>query len=238
MSDLSFLTRRPIAHRGLHDGNKNVFENSMAAMIAAAANNYAIELDVQLSGDNRAMVFHDDTLERVTAREGAVKALNASDLAQIKLGGTNDVVNTLEDVLDAVNGRVPVVIEMKGDGNAADAKSLAKAVAHAVLHYDGDIAVMSFEHDLLQAFRETGSKRPLGLTAMGISETEIEKHRAALDMGIEFVSFHVKELPNAFVSSIRDEYKMPVITWTVRTPEDVKLTEQFADQMTFEGFLP
>lgn len=238
MSDLSFLTRQPIAHRGLHDGNKAVFENSMGAMLGAVEHGYAIELDVQLSNDDRAMVFHDSTLDRVTASQGALKALGASDLAKIKLGGTNDVVNTLEEVLGAVGGKVPVVIEMKGHGNQADAIRLANAVADAVQDYDGDIAVMSFEHDLLQAFRDTGSKRPLGLTAMGMTEDALEKHRAALDYGIEFVSFYVKELPNAFVSEMRETRKMPVITWTVRTPEDVELTKQHADQMTFEGFLP
>lgn len=238
MSDLSFLTRQPIAHRGLHDGNKAVFENSMGAMLGAVEHGYAIELDVQLSNDDRAMVFHDSTLDRVTASKGALKALGASDLAKIKLGGTNDVVNTLEEVLGAVGGKVPVVIEMKGDGNQADAIRLANAVAHAVQDYDGEIAVMSFEHDLLQAFRDTGSKRPLGLTAMGMTEDALEKHRAAIDYGIEFVSFYVKELPNAFVAEMRETHKMPVITWTVRTPEDVELTKQHADQMTFEGFLP
>ncbi|MEM5500828.1 glycerophosphodiester phosphodiesterase family protein [Ahrensia kielensis] len=238
MSDLSFLTRQPIAHRGLHDGNNAVFENSMGAMLGAVEHGYAIELDVQLSNDDRAMVFHDSTLDRVTASQGALKALGASDLAKIKLGGTNDVVNTLEEMLGAVGGKVPVVIEMKGDGNQADATRLANAVADAVQDYDGDIAVMSFEHDLLQAFRDTGSKRPLGLTAMGMTEDALEKHRAALAYGIEFVSFYVKELPNAFVSEIRETHKMPVITWTVCTPEDVELTKQHADQMTFEGFLP
>ncbi|WP_026479699.1 glycerophosphodiester phosphodiesterase family protein [Ahrensia sp. 13_GOM-1096m] len=238
MSDLSFLTRQPIAHRGLHDGNNAVFENSMGAMLGAVEHGYAIELDVQLSNDDRAMVFHDSTLDRVTASQGALKALGASDLAKIKLGGTNDVVNTLEEVLGAVGGKVPVVIEMKGDGNQADAIRLANAVADAVQDYDGEIAVMSFEHDLLQAFRDTGSKQPLGLTAMGMTEDALEKHRAALDYGIEFVSFYVKELPNAFVSEMRETHKMPVITWTVRTPEDVELTKQHADQMTFEGFLP
>lgn len=238
MSDLSFLTRSPIAHRGLHDGNKAVFENSMAAMLAAVAHGYAIELDVQLSGDDRAMVFHDSKLGRVTANQSAVKALKASELAEITLGGTSDVVNTLEEVLQAVNGKVPVVIEMKGDGNETDAERLARAVAGAVENYDGDVAVMSFEHDLLQAFRATGSKCPLGLTALGIDDAALEKHRVALDYGIEFVSFYVKELPNEFVSEVRETHKMPVITWTVRTQDDVALTNQYADQMTFEGFLP
>lgn len=235
---MTFITRLPIAHRGLHDGNQKIFENSMSAMRAAVEYGYAIELDVQLSGDGVAMVFHDATLDRLTSKTGLLKDFDAEELQCIKLGRTNDTIDTLEDVLLEVAGDVPVIIEMKGDGNAMDARALAKGVASDLDNYHGEAAVMSFEHDLLQAFAKTGSKRPLGLTAEGVGEKAFEQHRAALPLGIQFVSYAVKALPNAFVEEARAIHEMPVITWTVRTPEDVELTNSYADQMTFEGFLP
>lgn len=235
---MSFITRIPIAHRGLHDGNQKVFENSMSAMRAAVEYGYAIELDVQLSGDGVAMVFHDATLDRVTNKTGLVKDFDAEELQCIKLGKTNDTIDTLEDVLLEIGGDVPVIIEMKGDGDAMDARALAKGVASDLGNYSGDAAVMSFEHDLLEAFAKTGSKRPLGLTAEGLDDEAFERHRAALPLGIQFISYDVKALPNAFVEEARTVHEMPVITWTVRTPEDVELTSAHADQMTFEGFFP
>lgn len=235
---MSFITRLPIAHRGLHDGNQKIFENSMSAMRAAVEYGYAIELDVQLSGDGVAMVFHDATLDRLTNKTGLVKDFDAEELQCIKLGKTNDTIDTLEDVLLEIGSDVPVIIEMKGDGDAMDARALAKGVASDLANYHGDAAVMSFEHDLLEAFAKAGSKRPLGLTAEGLGDKAFEKHRAALPLGIQFVSYDVNALPNAFVEEARTIHEMPVITWTVRTPEEVELTYEHADQMTFEGFLP
>lgn len=234
---MSFITRLPIAHRGLHDGNQKTYENSMSAMRAAVEYGYAIELDVQLSGDGVAMVFHDATLDRLTKKTGLVKDFDAEELQCIKLGKTNDTIDTLEDILLEIGGDVPVFIEMKGDGNAMDARALANGVASDLANYHGEAAVMSFDHDILKAFAKTGSKRPLGLTAKGVGEKVFEQHRAALPLGIQFISYAVKALPNAFVEEARAIHEMPVITWTVRTPEEIELTNAHADQMTFEGFL-
>ncbi|WP_223385653.1 glycerophosphodiester phosphodiesterase [Oricola cellulosilytica] len=233
---MDFLTRRPIAHRGLHDGNVGVCENSLSAFRKAIDRDFAIELDVRLSADGKAIVFHDDTLERLTGIEGLLIDQPAPDLGTIKLGRTSDTIPTLADTLELVSGRVPVVIEMKpeGAGNGA----LAKAVAADLAGYDGPAAAMSFDHDLLAAFRETGSSVPLGLTAEGIGDPALDRHYEALPLGVSFVSYHVKGLPNRFVSHVRDTLGMPVITWTVRTPEDVAATQAHADQMTFEDFDP
>lgn len=234
---MSFITRLPIAHRGLHDGNQKIYENSMSAMRAAIEYGYAIELDVQLSGDGVAMSFHDATLDRLTNQTGLVIDLDAEELQSIKLGKTNDTIDTLEDILLEIAGDVPVIIEMKGNGNAMDERALAKSVASDLANYHGEAAVMSFEHNVVEAFAKTGSKRPLGLTAEGLGEKVFERHRAALPLGIQFISYDVRELPNDFVEEARTVHEMPVITWTVRTPEEVELTNAHADQMTFEGFL-
>ncbi len=234
---MSFITRLPIAHRGLHDGNETVYENSMSAFRAAVESGYAIELDVQLSGDGVAMAFHDASLDRLTNQTGLVIDRDFEDLQSIRLGKTKDTIDTLEDVLLEVAGDVPIIIEMKGRGNPTVARALASGVARDLVNYPGEAAVMSFEHEVLTAFKKTGSKRPLGLVAEGVGEKALEAHRSALPLGIVFVSYAVKALPNAFVEEVRNVHEMPVITWTVTTPEDVALAKEHADQMTFEGFL-
>ena len=235
MADLGFLTARPIAHRGLHDGNLARWENTASAFDAAVARDFSIELDVQLSADGLAMVFHDDTLDRLTGRNGPVAAWRAAALGALPVGRTADTIPTLAETLARVGGRVPVVIEMKDNG--ARNNDLARAVARDLAGYGGPAAVMSFEQDLIAAFAGTGSPVPVGLTAMGVGEAALAAHQSAFDLGIAFVSYHVAALPNRFVETVRAR-AMPVITWTVRTPQEIALTRAHADQMTFEGFDP
>jgi glycerophosphoryl diester phosphodiesterase len=212
------------------------FENSFSAFEAAVSGDFAIELDVQLSSDDKAIVFHDETLDRLTAETGPVADRRASDLRHIRLGETADHIPTLAETLERIAGRVPVVIEMKDNG--ARNATLAQAVASDLQVYAGPAAVMSFSHDLLAAYADTGSDTPLGLTAEGIGAHALAEHNKALAFGISFVSYHVKALPNHFVTHARKDLGLPVITWTVRTQEDVEATQLHADQMTFEGFNP
>lgn len=236
MDTRELLTRRPIAHRGLHDGNVRRFENSLSAFEAAIGGDYAIELDVHLSADGKVIVFHDETLDRLTSRTGMLAGFEAADLRQVRLGATADHIPTLAETLNCVEGRVSIVIEMKDNG--ARNQELAKAVAADLAGYNGPAAVMSFDHGLISAFMACGSPVPCGLTAEGIGQASFEEHRKALELGVSFVSYHVAALPNSFVTHVHDELGLPVITWTVRTPEDVERTRRYADQMTFEGFEP
>lgn len=234
--DLAFLTRRPIAHRGLHDGNKQRWENTLSAFQAAVDGNYAIELDVQMSKDGAALVFHDEELKRLTGREGFIHELTASKATKLKIGGTQDRVPRLADVLDLVAGQVPLVIEIKG--NPGRDKGLVAAVARDLKGYKGEAAIMSFAHWHVRKFVSEAPGIPAGLTAEGSTEKLIEEHFSMLAHGISFVSYHVNELPNPFVAFARERLAMPVITWTVRQPEQVERTFAHADQMTFEGFRP
>ena len=101
--------RLPLTHRGYHDRRHGIIENSLAAFGAAIAAGYGIELDVLLSRDGVVMVFHDDTLDRVTDRHGPVAALTAAELGRIVLTGSNDTIPTLAAVLElAKRGQVAI----------------------------------------------------------------------------------------------------------------------------------
>lgn len=234
--DLAWLTARPIAHRGLHDGNKAVWENTLPAFERAAENNYAIECDVLISKDGVPMVLHDADLRRLTGNDGLVCEKTAAQLQALKIGGTCDHIPSLRDMLDLVRGRVPLVIELKGDpGHDAD---LVKAVAGELHAHKGHAALMSFDHHLLRQCATDAPGLPLGLTAEGMRDQDIEDHFSMLAHGIDFVSYYIHHMPNRFTSFVRDRLKMPLISWTIRDDAALAKTYELADQATFEGFLP
>ena len=231
----AWLTARPIAHRGLHDLAAGRPENSLSSFRAAIAGGYAIECDLQPSGDGVPMVFHDVELRRLTGELGATTDLDAATLGRLALLDSDERVPTLSQLLELVADRVPIVLELKGPQR--DARAFVDAVARVVADYSGRLAVMSFDHEIVSASARAMPDRPRGLTAMG-GDGEFETHRRiyeAADLG--FVSYHVDALPSRFVNSVRKRGH-PAITWTVRTAEQVHLTRVHADQMTFEGFLP
>ena len=234
MADISWLTRRPIAHRGFHDLNRVRWENTLSAFDAAVERDYAIECDVHLSADGVPVVFHDNVLNRLAGRDGFVHDLTAAELAQLRIGGTQDHVPTLAEMLARIGGRVPLVIELKGvegkDGG------LVAAVAKALQDYRGKAAIMSFDHWLVRRFADDAPGIPAGLTAEGRTMADLEAHFSMLAHPISFVSFSVLDVPNPFVAFVRDRLAMPVITWTVRNEETRAATFAHADQMTFEGF--
>ncbi len=236
MRDLSWLTARPIAHRGLHDTNRTRWENTLSAFEAAAAAGFAIECDVHLSSDGIPVVIHDEELDRLTGAAGVVSGTTAAALGALCIGETPDHVPTLDEMLATVAGRVPLVIELKGIEGKDD--GLVATVGERLKAYRGEAAIMSFDHWLVRQFREHAPGIPGGLTACGIDPESLEKHFSMLAHGIEFASFFVNELPNPFVRLMREELRRPVITWTVRNRKQVFKTREFADQMTFEGFDP
>jgi len=236
MPDLSWLTARPIAHRGLHDLNRTRWENTLAAFSAAIEHGYAIECDVHLSADGVPMVFHDAELERLTGTKGRVREQSASELGSLKIGRTNERIPTLEAMLELVQSRVPIVIELKGFPGTDE--HLVVEVIRRLSRYDGPVALMSFEHPLLLDLQRHAGSVPYGLTAEGTGPEKIEQHVSVLSHGISFVSYSVADLPNAFVTHVRRARSMPVITWTVRDEAAVRKSLEHADQMTFEGFMP
>ncbi len=236
MKKIAWLTKRPIAHRGLHDLNRQVWENTLSAASRAVAKNFAIECDVHLSSDRVPVVIHDDDLKRLTGEDGFVWQRTAAELRQLKVGGTKDHVPLLSELLGLVRGKVPLVVELKGTPGHDD--GLVEAVAAQLKDYKGKVAIMSFDHWLIRDFKAYMPDLPAGLTAYGKEAKLIEAHFSMLAYDLDFTSYAAGDLPNSFVSFVRDRLKMPVITWTIRDKPAIDLTFKYADQMTFEGFDP
>ncbi len=233
----SWIKSRPIAHRGLHDGNKSVFENSMSAFRAAIEGGYAIECDVHLSSDGIPFVFHDDDLGRLTDRKGRIRETPAQELAALHLGATGDTIPTLAELLALVAGQVPLVVELKGASEEED-QGFVEAVAAVIDGYDGPLALMSFDSWLLEQTETLRGTYPIGLTAEGTRADLLAEHRALFARRCDFTSYNIHHLPNAFVDWVRNEQGAPAISWTVRSPAEAEKSARHADQMTFEGFTP
>lgn len=247
--DLAPLFERPIAHRGLHDANAGVIENSRTAVLRAVEAGYGFEVDVQIAADGEAVVFHDDTLDRLTQETGPVKARTADELARIVLAnsGYGDRIWTLRELLETVGGRVPAVIEIKTLWNG-DTR-LARRVSELVSGYSGPIAAKSFDPALVAALRKAAPELPRGIIGYAYDDAEARSlpvwKRFVLRNLLHwprtrphFISWHVHDLPRRAVDLASRLTGAPVMTWTVRTPADQARAGLYADQMIFEGFLP
>ncbi|MFJ5368910.1 glycerophosphodiester phosphodiesterase family protein [Bosea sp. CER48] len=247
--DLGWLIARPIAHRGLHELAAGVIENSASAAEAAIAGGFGIECDVQLTADGDAVVFHDFVLDRLTGESGAVVERKADALSRIVLKGSSDRIPTLSGFLDLIGGRVPLVIEIKSrfDGNLALTRRTAEVLAGYKSH---PIVIKSFDPDIVTALREIAPEIPRGIVAMNAydygdydSLSPVRKHALAnllhfTESQPHFLSWKVVDLESAAPYLCRNALGMPLMSWTVRTPEERQRAAQFADQMVFEGFRP
>jgi glycerophosphoryl diester phosphodiesterase len=232
---LSWLTAQPVAHRGYHDMNKAVWENTLSAFSRAIDAGFAIECDVHPATDSVPVVFHDHDLERVTGIKGDVRERTSAELGMLSVGQTKDRIPKLTDLLSLCGGRVPLVIELKGRKDEDD--GFAEAVLEALEGYKGHVALMSFNRHLLKALKAAGCPWPLGLTAEGLEDDDFSRHDRTMQVGVDFISYNYEHLPNSFVVAQR-KLGVPVITWTVRDENARAITYKYADQMTFEGFDP
>ncbi|MCK5933222.1 MAG: glycerophosphodiester phosphodiesterase [Fulvimarina manganoxydans] len=232
-----WLTALPFAHRGLHDGNRSVPENSLAAAHAAIEAGYGIECDLQFCADGVPIVFHDDELERLTGRLGSVRDLTSQEATALTLCGSGEPVPLFAELLALVAGRVPLLVELKACPER-DATGFVEAVVAALQNYDGPLALMSFDYGLVDACRSRApSSAPVGLTAEGSQPDELSAHDDALAKGLDFVSFDHAAMPNAFLDEVAAR-GLPILCWTIRSEAEASRARQTADQITFEGFRP
>lgn len=238
--------RLPIAHRALH--GPGVPENSLAAVRAAVAAGYGIEIDVQPSADGVAMVFHDDVLDRLTGESGPISARTAAALGAIRLKGGDEGIPTLGQVLATVDGRVPLLIEIKDQDGAMGPKvgGLGRAVANALAGYAGPVAVMSFNPHAVAEMAVLAPELPRGLTTYAFDDDEAkelpEGRRAQLAgiadfdrVGAAFISHDQRDLGSPRVAELKAA-GVPVLCWTIRSPAQESQAREVADNITFEGY--
>jgi glycerophosphoryl diester phosphodiesterase len=241
----AWLVARPIAHRGLHDERRGVVENTLPAAEAAIAGGFAIECDVQLSADGEIMVFHDETLDRLTTAAGALKGKTAQELATAAFKIGHAFVPRFQQLLDLVAGRTPIICEIKSDFDG-DAR-LADAIAVKAGAYAGPLAIKSFDPAVVAHLRKERCDRPLGVVAEADYQGDYwrrlsprQKSDCANFLHFpettpDFLSFSVDDLPHPTPFLLRALRSTPVMVWTVRNAAQRAKAAQWADQIVFEG---
>jgi glycerophosphoryl diester phosphodiesterase len=240
----SWLTARPITHRGLHDWRARVVENTLGACKAAMDSNYAIECDLQISREGEAILFHDDTLDRVMQQQGPVRNHSVSELKRMAFRHSDESIPTLSELLALVDGKVPLVIELKPqwDGDM----TLTRRTLELLKSYDGAHCVMSFDPDVVETVKSESPRTVRGFITdraldpyydrLPVAQRNELRTLSCLErMQPHFLSVDIDELPWAPVTELRQS-GMPVICWTVRSARQAALARKYTDQITFEGF--
>ena len=216
--------------------NPQMPENTLSAFRAAVDNGYAIECDLQTSADGVPVVFHDDTLDRLTGDSGAVRSRIVAELAKTEVLNSGETIPTLSDMLEQVAGAVPLVIELKSV--AGENVGFAQAVTDDLLGYSGHVAVMSFDAGLAAAMMAAAPGLPVGLVAKGGLATTIRHLAEIVRHGFDFVSYSLTDLPTPAPLIARWILGLPLICWTARTPRDARKAKRWTGQMTFEVIRP
>ena len=248
MLDPAFLDR-PIAHRALHDITDGRPENSRAAILAAINAGYGIEIDLQLSSDGVAMVFHDYTLDRLTHDRGPLAMRTATELGATGLKGGAEGIPTLAEVLTLVAGRVPLLIEIKDqDGQMGpNVGPLERAVALDLRGYSGPFALMSFNPHSIATMAELMPDAARGLTTCGWATNDwphippriLDQLRPLNDyarVGASFISHDHHDLGSVHVARLSAQ-GAAILTWTIKSPEQEAQARKVAQNITFEGYL-
>ncbi len=238
---------QPLAHRGFHDVTQGRPENSRAAITAAIDAGYGIEIDVQLSADGVAMVFHDYRLDRLTGQTGVVRQQTAAALSRVTLTGNDERIPDLTEVLTLVGGRAPLLVEIKDQDGAMGSKvgALEAATANALRGYDGAVAVMSFNPHSVACMMEVLPDVPRGLVTSAyrpdswpLSAAICDTLRAIPDydrVAASFISHEWDDLDRPRVAELKAQGAM-ICCWTVKSQAGESQARQIADNITFEGY--
>lgn len=227
-----------IAHRGLH--SENAPENTIPAFKSAIEFNYAIELDVQQISDGSIIVFHDNRLERLTGMDGYTKNLKKEDLKDCHILGTEFTIPLFSEVLKAVDGKVPLLIEIKNEYKVGEPE---KAVLELLKDYKGQFAIQSFNPYVVQYVKQKMPNLVVGQLASYFKNTKMSWIRKFVLKRLkfiklfkaDFIAYDAQNLPNKYVNKYKN---LPLLAYTIRTQEEYERLHPIVDSIIFENFTP
>lgn len=235
---LSWIKDKPIAHRGLHDGNISVPENSLLSFENAIEKNYPIEIDVQITKDNTIIVFHDLDLWRACGQKLKVSKVTMPVLNKLKIFNSIYTIPTLKETLKVVNGKVPLLIEIK---NFTFNKRLERKLIEQLASYKGDFALQSF-NPFSVCWIKKHSNFPVGQLAINFTYPFLIKNFLNYlllneSMKIDFVAMEKNSLPNKKITYWKSK-GLPILCWTVTSQEEEIKAKKHCDNIIFENFIP
>ena len=227
------LKALPFAHRGLHGGG--LVENSRAAFAAAIAAGHGIELDVRVTRDGEAVVFHDATLDRLADGSGPMDGRTAAELQRIRLKGTDETIPDLAEILDLIGGRVPLLIEVKAPERTV--APICAAVLRALEGYEGPVGIMSFNPEIGRWFARRAPEilRGLVVTEAGKRwQGRVTRHLALWRSKADLLAYDIRDLPSSRFAARHRAKGLPVLTWTCRSDAERSAAAALADQIIYE----
>lgn len=242
--DYSPLMGYYYAHRGLHDNDSDTPENSIPAFQKAINAGYGIELDVQLTKDRVPVVFHDDTLKRVCGVNGSAKDYTYQELQQFHLFNTKETIPKLEDVLNLVNGQVPLIIELKFPENPL---AICKFTDRVISKYKGTYCIESFHPLILRWYKVNHPKVIRGQLSSNFntkkkneSAPETLVHHLLINFlsRPDFIAYNHEFKYNASRVLCRYLYRSLSVSWTIRSQKELIASKKDFDLFIFEGFVP
>lgn len=209
-----------IAHRGIYD-NIMIPENSLYAFKKAIIKNLAIELDIHLTKDNNLVVFHDHSLKRMTSKNSIIEDLTVSELKSVTLLDTKEKIPTLEEALKLINGKVPIIIEIKSNKNE---KQIIKILLKQLNNYNGTILIQSFKAKTIKLLKKAKSKYKIGLLISEKTDIKICKlfQKSVLDIKYskpDFLAISKKVSKRNHLKKYIN--KLPILIWTIKNKEEI-----------------
>ena len=236
------------AHRGLHNKEKGIPENSMAAFKLAAANGFGAELDVHLMKDGNLAVIHDASLLRTAEADVLIEDLTAEELENYRLEGTEQRIPLLEDVLPLFVDRAPLIVELKAERGNTEA--LAAAACKVLDKYKAEYCVESFDPrclmwlwqnrpdvirgQLSENFTAHGDAQHLPGGVRWILTNLLLNVRTRPD----FIAYRFEDRANLSLRLCRGFYRVQEASWTVRDRETMEKAEAAGNLVIFENFDP
>ena len=229
------------AHRGLF--NERIPENSIKAFENAIKNDFAIELDIQFTKDKKIIVFHDYTLERLTGDKRNISDLTYEEIQKLNLLNTNEKVPLLEEVLELVDGKVHILIEIK---NCNDVIHLGSKTAKLLENYTGKYAIQSFDPCVLKWYKKNNKNVLVGQLIGSYKGAEKFSHckdvvvdfkKFFLEYKMDFLSIDSYNIKSLSVKTFRF-FRIPILSWTIRSESELKEIKEFVDGFIFDSFIP
>lgn len=233
-----WLVNQPIAHRGLHDGNKLIPENSLLAIKNAIHKGFAVEVDIVFTKDHEVIVFHDYDALRLCGVDKKIGDMTLKEIKTMNLVGTKEKVPTLQEVFDLVNNQVPVLVEIKNRGKVGHFENNINEILKS---YSGDYAVQSFNPKSLRWFFHENPSVLRGHLASRCHLVKLPYYKRYISKNLlsvtltrpDFVGYKIEDLPYRAVTKIRK--RIPVLGWTINTNSKRDHARLYCDNFIFEN---